>query len=154
MGTYAIEQQARDHGFAVEVKVDTAGKATVTLKDSLSRGHTFSADSGKETGPARYETALRIAATRMLDWEYRNGDRPRPKLGRNEYDGLPGDWREDAGDGDPDFPGLIGCPVEGCNTGWATAAGLDAHLRDVHSTTYEVYLNEPAGDADERKRLY
>jgi hypothetical protein len=39
------------------------------------------------------------------------------------------------GDGDPNFPGGIGSPV--CDTLWATADALEAHLTSIHNTTYD-----------------
>lgn len=75
----AVEQQVKDHGYSIKVKVATSGAATVTLIDSY-QGNEFTGTSGDIVDDRRYEVALFIAAMRMLDYQYRNKP-PTPKLG-------------------------------------------------------------------------
>lgn len=74
--TSQVEEQVRQHGYSIHTVVTMDGVAVVTLKD-IRGGNSFKADSGQDTGPTRYQTALAIATDRMLDYEYRiTGGKP------------------------------------------------------------------------------
>ena len=69
------------------------------------------------------------------------GEQGNPRPGSPEWTAMAlyGHSQDDdepmMGDGDPDFPGGIGCPVEGCDSLWASDESLRRHLSDFHDTT-------------------
>jgi len=80
VGVTRLERQAKEHGYAITVKVKESGQAVVTLKESYA-STTIEANSGDVIGASRYDIALQIAVERMLDFVYRSKPAERPALG-------------------------------------------------------------------------